>query len=238
MGETTFPITADRAVGVDAQGSAPDLLRITILTCKKLLCAGLVSATDPRSCVLYSFGYAYKYQGGPPCLHAARQISVILFKMLRLALIPTAFASVALAANKCLPGQPCFPSASTLNAFNQSISGALLMPPPYGSVCYTSHWNATACAQLVQNKQSPEFRETIPAAVMYTENEFDENGRGCRVPNTVPTAPLKGDCVLGALVTYVVEATTSDQVVQSVQFAAKYNLRLVIKNVSFSAFDR
>lgn len=149
-------------------------------------------------------------------------------------LLSITFATTALAIQKCIPGHACFPSKATLDAFNSSVSGVLYMPPPYGNVCYDGTYNAAACSALVTNKQSPEFRETLLAAVMYPNNEFDQFGHGCPVPNAVPSAPLSsanGSCVLGSLATYIVNATSASQVMETVKFAALHNLKLVIKNV-------
>ena len=67
--------------------------------------------------------------------------------------------------------------------------------------------------------------------MMFTNNEFDQNGAGCPVPASIPTSPLTGPCEFGALGIYFVNATTSEDVSLAVQFAAKYNLRLRVKNV-------
>lgn len=68
---------------------------------------------------------------------------------------------------------------------------------------------------------------------MYPNWELDsENGNvGCPVPDTIPTAPLTGPCTLGALASFVVNASSADDIAKSVKFAAKFNLRLRIKNV-------
>ena len=135
------------------------------------------------------------------------------------------------AAPYCLPHQACFPSASELATFNASVSGTLLVPPPYGRVCYDGFFDAAACAKLVQEKSDESFRTAIPAAVQYTNYEFDEDGNGCPVPDTALSVGLTGECVLGGLATYVVNVTSVQQISTAVEFAAKYNLRLRVKNV-------
>ena len=125
----------------------------------------------------------------------------------------------------------CFPSSAELATFNSSINGRLFAPPPYGQVCYDGYFDAVACTTLVNNKTNAQFRETIPAAMMFTNNEFDQNGAGCPVPASVPTSPLTGPCDFGALGIYFVNATTSEDISLAVQFAAKHNLRLRVKNV-------
>lgn len=128
----------------------------------------------------------------------------------------------------------CFPSASCLAAFNASVSGRLETVQPYGRVCYSGTYVGAACEELVANKTSFAFRESIPAAMMFVNTEFDENDDGCPVPNADPTSPLTGKCSLGSLASYIVEVQSVQDVSRAVKFAAKYNLRLRIKNVSNS----
>lgn len=51
----------------------------------------------------------------------------------------------------CLVGQPCFPSASDLAAFNKSIDGQLFSERPIGAVCYAKDpaYNKKQCAAEV-----------------------------------------------------------------------------------------
>lgn len=141
------------------------------------------------------------------------------------------------AAPYCLAGQKCFPSAATLATFNSTVGGRLTTAPPYGSVCYQGTFDQDACATLVENKTSFAFRATIPEAMMFTDTEFDENGNGCPVPATVPTSPLTGKCVLGALASYIVEVESAQDISLAIKFAAKYNLRLRVKNVKLRLFS-
>jgi hypothetical protein len=71
---------------------------------------------------------------------------------------------------------------------------------------------------------------------MYTNAEQYGNV-GCPVPNAEAngTAPARVDseCTLGNMASYVVKATSAQEVSKAVKFAAKYNLRLRIKNVRY-----
>ena len=71
------------------------------------------------------------------------------------------------------------------------------------------------------------------AAVMYTNNE-QVGFEGCPIPDPnpdgSPPTPIQKPCTLGNLASYVVNATTVDQVAASVKFAAKHNLRFRVKN--------
>jgi FAD/FMN-containing dehydrogenase len=69
---------------------------------------------------------------------------------------------------------------------------------------------------------------------MYINNEITEDGEGCPVPKSTTDgsapAPINGTCALGNMPSYVVNATSTDDVQAAVKFAARYNLRLRVKN--------
>lgn len=76
---------------------------------------------------------------------------------------------------------------------------------------------------------------------MYTNWEQTEDLSGCPVPNvnedgSVPD-PVEGECTLGGMSSYVVNATSADDVAATVKFSAEHNLRLRIKNVGFMTVD-
>lgn len=72
--------------------------------------------------------------------------------------------------------------------------------------------------------------------------ELDANGNGCAIPdlqrNGSAPLPVKEKCEIGAMSHFLVNATNVEDVAKSVQFAAKYNLRFRIKNVSSTYIDR
>ena len=136
----------------------------------------------------------------------------------------------------CIPGDKCFPSQSVISAFNGSISGRLSTPSPYASVCYNPTFDLEACKRLFVQEKVGDFRLELPSAAMFTNWEFDDQGKGCPQPLIEPTGPLNGTCTLGALPAYEVLATSAKDVSLAVGFAAKYNLRLRVKNVCPSGF--
>ena len=70
---------------------------------------------------------------------------------------------------------------------------------------------------------------------MFTNWEQREDLAGCPVPdppeNGTAPAPVAGNCTLGAMPHYVVNASCVDDIAKAVEFSARYNLRLRIKNV-------
>ena len=70
---------------------------------------------------------------------------------------------------------------------------------------------------------------------MYTNWEQSDDLSGCVVPDPKADGsapdPVNSECTLGALPAFIVQATSTQDVVEGVKFAAQYNLRLRIKNV-------
>lgn len=70
---------------------------------------------------------------------------------------------------------------------------------------------------------------------MYTNWEQTSDLRGCPVPDLPADGsaplPVNATCELGGMPNYMVNATGVEDVVASVKWAAKHNLRFRIKNV-------
>ncbi|KAI1817328.1 FAD-binding domain-containing protein [Poronia punctata] len=137
------------------------------------------------------------------------------------------------AAPYCLAGESCFPDEATLSAFNESVDGALIKISPYGAACYKDTYDADECKRLADTKETNDFRQTLPGGVMYTNLE-QISDLGCPVPdaNEDESAPaaIESECSLANTPSYAVNVTSTQQIVETVKFAAKHNLRLRIKN--------
>ncbi|KAF2122532.1 hypothetical protein BDV96DRAFT_593064 [Lophiotrema nucula] len=136
----------------------------------------------------------------------------------------------------------CFPPDTELAAFNKSVDGRLIKNKPYGLPCYKATYNAAACIEIAANKGNASWRVQQPAAVMYPIWENSGGDKGCPVPplpaNGSAPAPLEGNCTLGSVSPYIVNASCVDHIVNTVKVAAKYNLRLRIKNSGHDYFGR
>ncbi|KZP23477.1 FAD-binding domain-containing protein [Athelia psychrophila] len=134
----------------------------------------------------------------------------------------------AAAARSCSFGEKCFPSLSTLAAFNVSIGGKLHSEVPIGASCYLTSpsYNQAACDEVKSNYQNAQWRANFFSS-------YDQiNWETCGVTDSclVPPVDSSAICGQGSLARYSVHATTSSDVQKYVQFATKFNLRIVIKN--------
>lgn len=49
---------------------------------------------------------------------------------------------------RCLPGDDCWPSTSSWNKLNSTVSGRLIETIPIGSPCHDPNFDAEACSAL------------------------------------------------------------------------------------------
>lgn len=63
---------------------------------------------------------------------------------------PTAF---------CYTGDPCFPNAEALAAFNESVDGLLFAEKPTGAVCYSDDlaYDVAGCKTALENMHSDQW---------------------------------------------------------------------------------
>ncbi|KAF2738272.1 FAD-binding domain-containing protein [Polyplosphaeria fusca] len=145
----------------------------------------------------------------------------------------------------CLPGDTCFPSDHDLRQLNISVNGRLIQTKPYGSACYKATYNAGGCLAVAANNNDSDFRLRTPPAVMYTNAEQvreKDTWLGCPIPDLsidefAPSA-IDGSCTLGNMSPYIVNASSVNDIVEAVNFAAKYNLRFRIKNTGHDYLSR
>ncbi|KAI0459092.1 FAD-binding domain-containing protein [Xylaria acuta] len=137
------------------------------------------------------------------------------------------------AAPYCLSGESCFPDDATLSTFNGTVNGALIKVTPYGAACYKATYDADECKRLTEIKGDNDYRQSLPAGVMYTNLE-QISEIGCPLPDPTEDgsapAAIDSECTLGNMPSYVVNATSTAQIAKAVKFAAEHNLRLRIKN--------
>ena len=127
-----------------------------------------------------------------------------------------------------------WPSAQTWQALNASLSGKLLDGIPPAIVCDTSRphtFNRNACARVGESWIDSSFHSDDPVSVTYPNWQND----AC-----LPTAILNSStsCDVRPFPKYVVNATDANHVVESVQFALKTGVRLIIKGGAHDLLGR
>ncbi|KAH7410678.1 putative isoamyl alcohol oxidase [Cadophora sp. MPI-SDFR-AT-0126] len=139
-------------------------------------------------------------------------------------------ASTTLAATcHALPGDASWPSTSTWSALNSTVGGRLVATVPIGSVCHDPTYDAAACASLQAGWTLPQTHLDSSSSVMqaYFANQSCD-------PFTAESSP----CLLGNYVSYAINVSSTADVIAGVKFAAKKNVRLVIRNTGHDFLGR
>ncbi|KAI0437787.1 isoamyl alcohol oxidase [Xylaria telfairii] len=122
---------------------------------------------------------------------------------------------------KCIPGDPCWPSAKTWSHFNATIGGRLVTPQQLASVCHNPDYDEAACAYVQKQWTSPFLHDDSSSSIMAAAvaNESCD-------PFTSRELP----CQAGDSVIYSVNATSAGDFAKAIAFAHRNNIRLVVRN--------
>ncbi|PPR04232.1 hypothetical protein CVT24_013335, partial [Panaeolus cyanescens] len=109
---------------------------------------------------------------------------------------------------KCLPGQPCFPSPSTISAFESTLSQPLIHPRPMGSVCFPNDptFNALECDAVKSKWHNGAFRTSVPEAAQFINWETMINSTA--VDQCDPFGDVNDTCFQGRVPWGVVNVTS------------------------------
>ncbi|KAL0254671.1 hypothetical protein SLS55_010151 [Diplodia seriata] len=131
----------------------------------------------------------------------------------------------------CLPGEPCWPALSQWASFNSSLNGRLRITEPWASPCYLNS-DSSLCAMAKTESHNDIARASVYGA---TQNlQWQE----CGAQRCMLKGADNGQCSLGALSAYYVNATTASDVVQTINFVNKTGIRMSIKNSGHDYFGR
>ncbi|KUJ23468.1 FAD-binding domain-containing protein [Mollisia scopiformis] len=133
----------------------------------------------------------------------------------------TLVASINTTTCKTTPSDPTWPSPSTWDVLNSTLDGNLLLPVPPGAVCHPTHptYNSTLCTEAQLSWSSEFFHQRDPISAEWN----NWNNDSCLPDASFP-------CSAAGYPVYVVNATTREHVKAGVDFARKYNIRLIVKS--------
>jgi len=143
---------------------------------------------------------------------------------------------------KCHPGDACWPTPSQWSSLNQTVSGRLVLAIPPGAACYLSFnglptFDAAKCAETAANWFNPNWmadQATLPMTPVWSNNTCEPN----TATGSGPPAGCPATCLEGFLSAYAILATKASDIVAGVNFARKYNLRIIIRNTGHCFMGR
>ena len=134
----------------------------------------------------------------------------------------------------CVPGHPCWPSPSDWSTFNRSINGSLKLTVPWAAPCYSGS-SSKECQEVAQQYMHGVSRTAQYGAMEFLDWETCGQSQ-CFLNSNEASSP--GNCSLGRLSTYHVEARTADDISQTLDFVREHRIRLSIKNTGHDYFGR
>ncbi|KAK7612538.1 hypothetical protein IWX49DRAFT_585211 [Phyllosticta citricarpa] len=141
-------------------------------------------------------------------------------------------AQLSSASFSCLPGESCWPSNDQWRALNTSLGGQLRITEPMASSCFegSSNYDAKQCAWVQSRYGDDMARSSVYGAMQNLQWEGCGEQECLVKTGKLQSAPIQEFCSLGALSAYYVNATTTDDVIQTLKFVNKTGVRLSIKN--------
>ncbi|KAI0711902.1 FAD-binding domain-containing protein [Cerioporus squamosus] len=137
---------------------------------------------------------------------------------------------------RCLYGDPCWPGEDAFNELAEQIATPLIHPPPLALPCYTTP-DSSACAAVHARWDDGNWRAEHPGATQHPNFETLITPGG-EVDACYANSSIGESCGQGSVSVIGVEAHTVADVRTAVKFAAKHNLKLVIKNTGHDFLGR
>ncbi|KAI3332375.1 isoamyl alcohol oxidase [Xylariaceae sp. AK1471] len=122
---------------------------------------------------------------------------------------------------KCIPGDPCWPSALAWADFNATVGGKLVVTRQLASVCHNPDYDKAACDYIQGQWTSPWLHDGSSSSIM---------AAAVAAEKCDPFTPRELPCEVGDSVTYAVNATDATDFAKTIAFTTANNIRLVIRN--------
>jgi len=150
-----------------------------------------------------------------------------MFRLKSLLTISLCFTSVFSKNCRCTFGSQCWPPDSEFQTLASQVSQPLTHPVPPATPCYNS--GAGNCSAVRAGWFNGVWRSDQPGAAEHTNWETYTVLNGT-IQACYLNATLGVPCQQGSVPVIGVDARTPKDIQGAVKFAAKYNLRLAIKN--------
>ncbi|RDA89422.1 hypothetical protein CP532_6241 [Ophiocordyceps camponoti-leonardi (nom. inval.)] len=147
---------------------------------------------------------------------------------------------------KCYPGDDCWPHADVWAQLNETVGGRLVATIPLGSPCHDPHYDEGLCSSLRRRWHDPAVHHASPPSATTIDDEYCcsiASSSSLMVPlfangSCDPFSPRNTACEVGSYVRYAVDARDAHDVVATIRFARKHNIRLVIRNTGHDFLGR
>lgn len=136
---------------------------------------------------------------------------------------------------KISPSDATWPIETEWAVLNNSIGGTLIKTRPAASSCYeTNPFDSPLNCNIVEaNWTQSTFHANLPESIssaLYANNSY--------LPPGAPGYNKTRGCHLGGYPTYVVNATSDEQIALAVKWASDRNIRIVVKGTGHDLSGR
>ncbi|KAM3477718.1 hypothetical protein MY5147_002568 [Beauveria neobassiana] len=127
---------------------------------------------------------------------------------------------------KSTPSDAAWPSFDEWSILNKTINGTLIQTVPVASSCWPGNpfHSSLSCEVVKANWTSGQFHAGLPESIDYPLC----SNNSCLPPGAGGYNETAG-CHLGGLPEFIVNATSAWQVATAMKWAAKHNIRIVVK---------
>jgi hypothetical protein len=133
---------------------------------------------------------------------------------------------------RCVYGESCWPSKDEFSSLASNLTQPLIYPVPPASACYPVGNPSGNCTDVQTNWFDANWREDIPGAYENINFEAYTNKNGS-ISACYLNTTLGFPCDQGSVPPIGVDARTVEDIQAAVEFAARHNLRLVVKNTGY-----
>ena len=145
----------------------------------------------------------------------------------------TSFVTNQLPRCRCLSTQPCWPSNEAFSALASQLSQPLVYPVPAASPCYPPQSPPSDQCQTVRDFwTNGNWHADQPGSVQ-EPNWGDHVFQNGSISTCYLDTTLGAPCEQGNIPPIGVDARKPEDLQAAVKFAAKYNLKVVIKNTGY-----
>lgn len=163
--------------------------------------------------------------------------------------------SVDLRSCRCQPQQPCWPTEAQWATLNSSIQGNLVTVKPLGSHCHDPDFSAAECTVVQANAYNSTYRSSNPGStpdqvpIFLIFNHLILTNSGALQWENWEAWPAADEkcyikslrsrpCEQGRLSLFSAQVRTAQHIQTVVKFAARYNIKLVIRNTGHDFLGR
>ncbi|KAF2746061.1 FAD-binding domain-containing protein [Sporormia fimetaria CBS 119925] len=138
----------------------------------------------------------------------------------------------------CTPSQPCWPSPKQWHTFNRTIGGKLHLTVPWAQPCFNPSTSPSKhCHAVASNYMNSNSRTQQYGSMEFLDWEMCGKS-SCILNSFEPFRPVSGECALGRLSPYYVDARNASEISRTLGFAREHGIRLSIKNTGHDYFGR